>query len=109
YIVTVIAFLHAICLFNELYVEARQLRFHPASRSECFRQTCVYVFVFMAQAAMFLMLAVDYLLAVTIPLSDAAERTVGYVRHHSARCCRPPNTHYSNRIREMEKEEEKKP
>uniref|UniRef100_A0A7I4YXK6 G_PROTEIN_RECEP_F1_2 domain-containing protein n=1 Tax=Haemonchus contortus TaxID=6289 RepID=A0A7I4YXK6_HAECO len=86
YIVTVIAFLHAVCLLNELYLEVRQLRFHGSSRSECFRQTCIYVFVFMAQAAMFLMLAVDHLFAVTIPLKHNMFPTLPYVLY----LCIPP-------------------
>ncbi|KAK6045066.1 hypothetical protein COOONC_17429, partial [Cooperia oncophora] len=79
YIVAVIASLHVICLLNELYIEARQLRFHAVLRSECFRQTCVYVFAMVAQSAMFFMMALDYLLAVTIPLKHRMTSSLPYV------------------------------
>ncbi|VDP00157.1 unnamed protein product [Heligmosomoides polygyrus] len=68
YIVAVIASLHLVCLLCELYIEAQQLRFHTVTRSECFRHTFVYVFALIAQSTMFLMMALDFLLAVTIPL-----------------------------------------
>ncbi|KAK5965605.1 hypothetical protein GCK32_004884 [Trichostrongylus colubriformis] len=86
YIVTVIAFLHVICLLNELYLQVRQSRFHATSRVDCFRQTCVYIFAMMAQASMFLMLAVDHLLAVTMPIKHLMFPTLKYTLY----LCAPP-------------------
>ncbi|XGW06379.1 hypothetical protein V3C99_016582 [Haemonchus contortus] len=79
YIVAVIASLHLICLLNELYLEAAQLRFHAVTRSECFRQTCLYIFAMVAQSVMFFMMAVDYLLAVSMPLKHHLLSSVPYV------------------------------
>uniref|UniRef100_A0A0K0DM95 Aa_trans domain-containing protein n=1 Tax=Angiostrongylus cantonensis TaxID=6313 RepID=A0A0K0DM95_ANGCA len=42
-------------------------RFHALTRSRCFHHTFIYLFAMMGQSAMFFMLILDLLFAVTIP------------------------------------------
>uniref|UniRef100_A0A1I7XMI6 G_PROTEIN_RECEP_F1_2 domain-containing protein n=1 Tax=Heterorhabditis bacteriophora TaxID=37862 RepID=A0A1I7XMI6_HETBA len=86
YLVAVLATLHSICLFFELCMVKSHLRFEPSTRRECFLRIFPYTFSLLAQAIMFLVLAVDMLFAVVIPIKHRLWMTLPYV----SVMCSPP-------------------
>uniref|UniRef100_A0A0K0DB39 G protein-coupled receptor n=1 Tax=Angiostrongylus cantonensis TaxID=6313 RepID=A0A0K0DB39_ANGCA len=82
----VLASLHAVCLLCELYIDTHRLRFHALTRSKCFQHTFIYLFAMMGQSAVFFMLSLDFLFAVTIPLTHRMFTNLPYVFY----MCLPP-------------------
>ncbi|KAF1751281.1 hypothetical protein GCK72_017835 [Caenorhabditis remanei] len=59
---------HTICLISELISVKLKLRFTQTHRDECFRFVVVYMFAVLFQSTLFLMMAIDLLLAVVMPI-----------------------------------------
>ncbi|EGT47106.1 hypothetical protein CAEBREN_28387 [Caenorhabditis brenneri] len=59
---------HTICLISELISVKLKLRFTETHRDECFRFVVVYMFAVLFQSTLFLMMAIDLLLAVVMPI-----------------------------------------